>query len=322
LHDRRITPSPGRPIAALHHHPVTTSQRDHITPTRRRGITETSHHPALIEVTADKGVTSVKAEIIAIANHKGGVGKSFTAVNLAAGLARGGWRTLLADCDPQGNSTSMYDPDDDVEFDIYDLIREETPISKVVRSTRLDNLDLVPSTLAVAKLDQELVTMHRREEQLTMALQPIHHDYDVIVLDLSPNLGQLVITALNAADWLIVPTDASKWGRRGVNMFLEWSSILRQHQVLSATFLGVLLTKYEPHTLVSRETLKGLRADGLPIFDTMIPKRTAAERMVSDQVVLGDEDADPDLAQAYANFTIEVMKQVAEGRLNRGKHHA
>ncbi|WP_431240926.1 ParA family protein (plasmid) [Mycolicibacterium aichiense] len=146
---------------------------------------------------------------------QGGVGKSFTAVNLAAGLARGGWRTLLVDCDPQSNATSMFDPEDDVEFDIYDLIKEDVPFDKVVRRTRLDNLDLVPATLAVAKLDQELVTMHRREDQLTMALAPAFPDYDAIVLDLSPNLGQLVITALNAAEWLVVPTDASKWGRRG-----------------------------------------------------------------------------------------------------------
>ena len=138
----------------------------------------------------------MRAEVIAIANHKGGVGKSFTAVNLAAGLARGGWRTLLTDCDPQGNSTSMFDPDDDVEFDIYDLIKDEAPIEKVIRRTRIPNLDLVPSTLAVAKLDQELVTMHRREDQLALALAPVYQDYDAVVLDLSPNLGQLVITCL------------------------------------------------------------------------------------------------------------------------------
>ena len=264
----------------------------------------------------------MKAEIVAIANHKGGVGKSFTAVNLAAGLARGGWRTLLVDCDPQGNSTSMFDPDDDVEFDVYDLIKDEAPIHGVIRSTRIPGLDLVPSTLAVAQLDQELVTMHRREDRLALALAPAYEDYDAIILDLSPNLGQLVITALNAADWLIVPTDASKWGRRGVNMFLEWSNALRKHHVLSAELLGVLLTKYESQTLISRDTLNKLRGDGLPLFHTTIPKRTAAERMVSDLVVIGDEAADPDLAQAYASFTVEVMSLVNEGRRNRGKHHA
>ncbi|WP_071288536.1 ParA family protein [Mycolicibacterium llatzerense] len=264
----------------------------------------------------------MKAEVIAVANHKGGVGKSFTAVNLAAGLARGGWRTLLVDCDPQGNSTSMFDPDDDVELDVYDLIREGAPVQKVIRQTRIDGLDLVPSTLAVAKLDQELVTMHRREERLAQALQPIYPEYDAVVLDLSPNLGQLVITALNAADALIVPTDATNWGRRGVNMFLEWSAALRQHQVMSAQLLGVLLTMYDPRTLSGRETFNGLKSDGLPVFATTIPKRVAAEVMVSNRVVIGDVEADPDLAEAYANFTVEVMTLIDTARRNRGKHHA
>jgi chromosome partitioning protein len=263
----------------------------------------------------------VKAEVIAIANHKGGVGKSFTAVSLAAGLAHGGWRTLLVDCDAQSNSTSMFDPDDDVELDLYDLVAEQAPIAQVIRKTRIPNLELVPSTLAVAKLDQQLVMMHRREYQMAMRLQPVYADYDAIVLDLSPNLGQLVISALNAADWMIIPTDASKWGRRGVHMFLEWAASLREHQVLSAELLGVLLTKYEPNTVISRETLGALQADGVPMFDTPIPKRTAAERMVSGLFVLGDAEADPDLAQAYAAFAVDVMRRVDEGRRNRGRHH-
>jgi chromosome partitioning protein len=263
----------------------------------------------------------VKAEVIAIANHKGGVGKSFTAVSLAAGLAHGGWRTLLVDCDAQANSTSMFDPDDDVEWDLYDLVAEQTPINKVIRKTRIPNLQLVPSTLAVAKLDQQLVMMHRREYQMAMRLHPVYEEYDAIVLDLSPNLGQLVISALNAADWMIIPTDASKWGRRGVHMFLEWAASLREHQVLSAELMGILLTKYEPNTVISRETLAALQSDGVPMFDTPIPKRTAAERMVSGLFVLGDAEADPDLAQAYAAFTVDVMRRVDEGRRNRGRHY-
>lgn len=263
-----------------------------------------------------------RVAVIAIANHKGGVGKSFTAVSLAAGLASGGWRTLLVDCDAQGNSTSMFDPDDDVEFDLYDLIKEETPVTDIIRRTRIEKLNLIPSTLAVAKLDQELVMMHRREYQLAMALEPIYPNYEAIVLDLSPNLGPLVITALNAADALIIPTDASKWGRRGVQMFLEWSSTLRKHQVLSAELLGVLLTKYEPHTVIAREVLTALRDDDLPLFHTRIPKRTAAERMVAGGYVLGDPEADPDLARAYASFTVEVMTRLDQSRRNRGKHRA
>ena len=180
----------------------------------------------------------------------------------------------------------------------------------------------MPSTLAVAKLDQQLVMMHRREYQMAMRLKPVYADYDAIVLDLSPNLGQLVISALNAADWMIIPTDASKWGRRGVHMFLEWASSLREHEVLSADLLGVLLTKYEPNTVISRETLSALRDDGVPMFETLVPKRTAAERMVSGGFVLGDPDADPDLAQAYAAFTVDVMRRVDEGRRNRGRHYA
>lgn len=260
------------------------------------------------------------AEVIAIANHKGGVGKSFTAVSLCAGLAQAGWQTLLVDCDPQANATSMFDPDDDVEFDLYDVIVRDAPLEKVIRDTRLRDLDILPSTLAVARLDQELVTKHRREEQLRRHLAPVLEEYDTVILDLSPNLGSLVIAALCAATSLIVPTDASRWGRRGVAMFLEWAETLRTADVLTADLLGILLTKYEPTTRVSREVLVDLQASGLPLFETLIPKRTAAERMVSQLSVIGDGNADDDLTTTYANFTMEVMDRVKAVRVNRGKH--
>jgi chromosome partitioning protein len=264
----------------------------------------------------------MSAEVVAIANHKGGVGKSFTSVSLSAGLARAGLRTLLVDCDAQANSTSMFDPDDDVEFDLYDVIVGEVPLDKVIRQTRVPGLDMLPSTLAVARLDQELVTKHRREEQLRRHLKPVLDRYDVVVMDLSPNLGSLVIAALCAANSLIVPTDASRWGQRGVQMFLEWAETLRDAEVLTADLLGVLLTKYEPQTRISRQVLTDLKATGIPMFEAIIPKRTAAERMVSELSVIGDSNADADLAQAYAQFTIEVMDKIEQVRANRGRHHA
>ena len=262
------------------------------------------------------------AEVIAISNHKGGVGKSVTAVNLAAGLARGGWRTLLVDCDAQGCSTNVFAEENDVEFDIYDVIKGGIPTRGAIRNTRIDTLDLLPSTLEVAKLDQELVAMHRREDQLRRGLSSVIDDYDAILLDLPPNLGQLVITALNAADWIIVPVDVSVWGERGITMFLDWSAALRDAEVISAELLGVLVTKYEKKTLISRETVASLRGAGHPLFDITIPKRVGTEAMIKAKLVVGDPQADETIAQAYAAFTVEVMSRVHQSRLNRGKHRA
>jgi chromosome partitioning protein len=262
----------------------------------------------------------VPAEIVAVANHKGGVGKSFTAVSLASGMAHAGWRTLLVDCDAQANATSMFDPDDQVEFDLLDVIVNGVEVAKAVVTTRVPGLDLLGSSLDVARLDQELITRHYREEQVRRALAPLLEDYDVMVLDLSPNLGQLVITALNAATGLIVPTDASRWGRRGVAMFLEWAEELRRADVLRAELLGVVLTKYEGGTRISREVRDELRAGPWPMFDTLIPKRVAAERMVAEQRVVGDPEADLDLSQAYANLTAEVLERLTASIARRGRH--
>ncbi len=260
------------------------------------------------------------AEIVAVANHKGGVGKSFTAVSLASGMAHAGWRTLLVDCDAQANATSMFDPGDEVEFDLLDIIVGGVEVTKAVITTRVPGLDLLGATLDVARLDQELITRHYREEQVRRALAPLREDYDVMVLDLSPNLGQLVITALNAATGLIVPTDASRWGSRGVAMFLEWAEELRRADVLTAELLGVVLTKYEASTRISREVRDELRGSEWPMFDTLIPKRVAAERMVADLRVVGDPEADLDLSEAYANLTAEVLERMTASLSRRGRH--
>ncbi|MGB6161772.1 MAG: ParA family protein [Pseudonocardiaceae bacterium] len=260
------------------------------------------------------------AERIAVAAMKGGVGKSFTSVNLATGLARASWRCLLVDCDAQSNATSMFSNEDTVEFDLFDVIKGHVDVRKTILSTRVDGLDLLPSTLAVALLDHELISMHRREDKVFEAVEPVLNDYSVIVFDLPPALNAVVISALSAATSLVVPTDASRWGRRGAQMFLEWGEDLRRAKVLSADLLGVLLTKYESGTRIGREIRSELRESGLPVFQTYVPKRTAAERMVNNRLVIGDPNADPDLSEAYGQFTLEVIQRVNECRAVRGRH--
>ena len=259
-------------------------------------------------------------EVIAVANHKGGVGKSFTAVNLAAGLAQGSWSTLIVDIDPQANSTEMFGTEEP-DHDLFEVLARDLPVEKAIIGTGRPNLDLLPSRLWGAQLDKELMGQYHREAQLRKSLSPVLERYDAIVMDLPPTLGQLVITSLAAADSLIVPTDASRWGRRGLAMFLEWSTDLRKAEVLTADLLGVLLTKYEPNTRISRDVRQELIDTDQPLFETLIPKRTAAERMVGERQVLGDPGADDDLTEAYGHFTIEVMNRIRQRREERGGRH-
>ena len=141
-----------------------------------------------------------------------------------------------------------------------------------------------------------------------------------MVLDLPPSLNAVVIAALTAATSIVVPTDASRWGLRGCRAFLDWADELRHANVLTADVLGVLLTKYESGTRIGREVAAELHESGLPVFQTVIPKRTGAERMVAQRLLLGDNGTDPDLSEAYGRFTVEVMERVNIARSNRSRH--
>jgi chromosome partitioning protein len=249
---------------------------------------------------------------IAIANHKGGVGKTTTAVNLAAGLAQAGHRTLLVDVDAQSHATFWFVEDpDDVEFDLQDVISKGVPIDKTIRHTRIEGLDLLPATLALAPLETELVSMTRREDRVQRGLAEVADDYDVAVLDLAPSLSLVTLAALVASTDVIAPVSATKLAVGGLGAFLGWTDQFRAEGLITARLLGVLITMADQRTRVSREVVEALRTSNLPIFDTVIPRRIAAEDQVGDRLVFSDSAANPDLAGAYASFTQEVLDRAA-----------
>jgi len=252
---------------------------------------------------------------IAIANHKGGVGKTTTAVNLSAGLARSGHRTLLVDVDAQAHATFWFvDDPTEVEFDLQDVISKGVPIEKTVLSTRIDGLDLLPATLALAPLETELVSMTRREDRIQRAFAQLGTAYDFAVLDLAPSLSLVTLAALVAATDVIAPVSATKLAVSGLGAFLRWTDDFRAEGLITAPLLGILVTMVDQRTRVSREVLEALQASELPIFDHTIPRRVAAEDQVGDRLVSGDEGANADLAAAYGGFVDEVIARTGVSR--------
>jgi chromosome partitioning protein len=221
------------------------------------------------------GRPGVVARVIAIANQKGGVGKSTTAVSLGAALAELGHEVLVMDLDPQGNaSTGMGIRHSIREVTTYEVLLAEAPIGNAIVETPVERLSAVPSTIDLAGAEIELVSQFSREMRLTRALEPVREGtYDFILLDCPPSLGLLTINALASADELIVPIQCEYYALEGLGQLLRNVRLIQQNVNPKLRLSGIVMTMFDPRTKLSEQVVAEVRKYfGSRVYDTVIPR--------------------------------------------------
>ncbi|MBO4637209.1 MAG: ParA family protein [Clostridiales bacterium] len=251
------------------------------------------------------------ALVIAIANQKGGVGKTTTTVSLAAYLGKKRKKVLVLDLDPQGNATSGLGIDKgQIEDSIYDVIINDIDITDVICETSAKNVDICPTNINLAGAELELVSAISREQVLKNALKPVLDDYDFIIIDCPPSLGLLTINALTASNGIIIPIQGEYYALEGLTQLIDTVNVVKKKLNPDISIMGVVLTMFDRRTQLTRQVKEEVENYfGDKVFKTHIPRNVRLAEAPSHGLSICDYDASSKGGKAYEELAAEVIRK-------------
>ena len=250
------------------------------------------------------------SRVIGIANQKGGVGKTTTAINLSACLAEKGKKVLMIDLDPQGNATSGFGLErDKIENTVYELlISDELTIKDCLQKDVLENIDILPSNVNLSGAEIELIGIKRKEFILKKKLEPVRDDYDFIIIDCPPSLNMLTVNALTTADSVLVPIQCEYYALEGLSLLVHTISLVKKRLNASLEVEGVVFTMYDSRTNLSLQVVENVK-DNLKqnVYKTIIPRNVRLAEAPSHGLPINKYDPKSAGAEGYRSLAQEVI---------------